>query len=277
MKQAQPIRLIVNADDYAYFACTSRGILDGVRAGSITATGILANAENLSEQLDWLAAIDGIDVGIHLNLTHGSPLTTTMQHKLSAYQGRFPGLYRMSYLVLSGKIGREDVADEWRAQIERCRQFKLKFLNSHQHIHMLPDLLPIAVALAEDYQIAYVRQTLPDWHLHRHCQPGVVLRNLLLQTVNIINRSARQTASPRLIGLNGSGQLNLPYLENLFARLSGGQCYELMCHPCYFDDTEISDQSLLAYHHWEAELALLNSPELQSLYQKYNIRLSGYA
>jgi hypothetical protein len=49
-----------------------------------------------------------------------------------------------------------------------------------------------------------------------------------------------------------------------------------MCHPGRFDPSEISDAKLLAYHDWEGELALLQSPKVHDLYEKFGIRLSPY-
>jgi hypothetical protein len=49
-----------------------------------------------------------------------------------------------------------------------------------------------------------------------------------------------------------------------------------MCHVGHFDATEITDSRLLAYHDWQAELSLLKSPQLQDLYQQFNIQLSHY-
>src|SRR5438067_2291957 len=48
-----PAYLIVNADDYGYFPCVSRGIADAARQGAVTATGILANRSDLQEQMEW--------------------------------------------------------------------------------------------------------------------------------------------------------------------------------------------------------------------------------
>jgi len=49
-----------------------------------------------------------------------------------------------------------------------------------------------------------------------------------------------------------------------------------MCHPGWFDPGEVSDPGLRSYHDWEGELALLQSPKAQALYEKFGIRLSHY-
>ena len=55
MKAAyEPVHLIINADDYGYFPCISKGILEAASSGAVTATGILANSPDLKAQLEWL-------------------------------------------------------------------------------------------------------------------------------------------------------------------------------------------------------------------------------
>ena len=271
----KPIQLIVNADDYGYFPGISRGILDAARSGKLTATGILANSPDLKVQLQWLDAVDSLDIGVHLNLTHRRPLTAAMAEKLSRWNGEFPGAYPMSLMILTGQVGINEVRAEWRAQIEACQGRKLVFLNSHEHIHMLPVLFPLILELAHEYRIPHVRLTQAEWLLPSGA--SALLRNMLLQSMHMINQLRFNTVqAPVLLGLNRSGKLDLAYLAKIFSKLTPGKTYELMCHPGHFHPSEISDRKLIAYHDWEQELALLHSPKLQDLYEKYGICLGHY-
>jgi len=268
------IDLIINADDYGYYPCVSQGILAAAKSGALTATGILANSPDLATQLQWLTGLESIDVGIHLNLTYGQPLTEVMANKLESKQGQFPNAYAMSGLLLTGKISLADVRAEWRAQIETCQAQKLRFLNSHEHIHMLPLLFPLVLELAKDYGIQYVRLTQAEW-----LSPfglSALVRNTLMQTMQLINQGHLKVKQPLFLGLSRSGKLDYDYLTTIFSKLKPGQSYELMCHPGHFNPTEISDAKLLAYHDWEGELALLQSPKVHDLYEQFGIRLSPY-
>lgn len=274
MAAREPIPLIVNADDYGYFPCISRGILDAAASGAITATGILANSPDLKNQLEWLNSAVGLDIGVHLNLTCGYPLTASMRDKLGNRNGRFPGAYRMSLMLLKKKIDIKDVRAEWCAQIEVFQGKKLMFLNSHEHIHMLPSLFKLALELAQEYQIPHVRLTRAEW-LFPVGIPGLV-RNTLIHGMQAINQNRIKAHAPELLGLSRSGKLTLDYLEKIFSKLKPGQTYELMCHPGHYDPCEILDHNLKAYHDWDGELRLLQSPKLQSLYERFGIRLSRY-
>ena len=269
-----PIQLIINADDYGYYPCISKGILEAAKVGALTATGILANSPGLAEQLAWLDGVDNLDIGVHLNLTFRRPLTAGMADKLARWQGNFPNAYAMSAMLLTGKISLADVRGEWRAQIEACQGKNLRFLNSHEHIHMLPVLFPLALELAQDYDIPHVRLTQAEWR--SPFGVSALIRNTLMQTMQAVNQRRLKVNAPLFLGLSRSGKLDYDYLATVFAKLKPGQCYELMCHPGHFDPTEISDPRLLAYHDWEGELTLLLSPKVQALYEQFGIRLSHY-
>jgi hypothetical protein len=274
MMAREPIHLIINADDYGYFPCISRGILEAAGSGALTATGILANSPDLKSQLEWLDSVEDLDFGVHLNLTFRQPLTAAMTGKLSHWKGCFPGAYSMSVMIMSGKISIKEVRAEWRAQIEACQRKNLLFLNSHEHIHMLPVLFPLALELAQEYDIPHVRLTQPEW-LAPYRMPALV-RNTLMQAMQTFNRPLLNLQAPVFLGLSRSGKLDYDYLETIFSKLKPGNNYELMCHPGRFDPREISDPSLRSYHDWEGELLLLQSPKVHALYEKFGIRLSHY-
>ena len=170
-----------------------------------------------------------------------------------------------------------EVRCEWRAQIEACLSLgrPLLFLNSHEHIHMLPPLYHLTLELANEYQIPHVRLTSVDCFWPENGK--ALLRNILMQGMQIINQVRFKPQAPIFLGLNPSGKLNYAYLEKTFASLKPGKTYELMCHPGYFDPNEISEPRLLNYHAWENELALLLSPELSDLYAGFDISLQSYS
>ena len=183
------IQLIVNADDYGYFPGVSRGILKAAASGKLTATGIMANSPDLKVQLEWLDAVDGLDFGVHLNLTFGQPLTAVMSEKLLPWGGSFPSAYAMSLMILQGRISIEAVRAEWCAQIEACQGRKLRFLNSHEHIHMLPLLFPLTLELAEEFRIPHVRLTQAEWLLPLGV--SALFRNVLMLAMQTFNQGVR--------------------------------------------------------------------------------------
>lgn len=273
---AETAYLIVNADDYGYFRCVSNGILRAATHGIVTATGVFANAIHFAEHAARLRDCDVLDVGVHLNLTEGMPLTREMQNRLSRWSGRFPGKFAMAGAILSRAVKTADVSGEWQAQIERCLDngLRVRFLNSHQHLHMLPVLFPVANALAKQYNIAHLR--FPTAQVGAGSGNGALFRDAVLKTFEAINRRHAGTPGAHFLGLEASGKLDMGYLERSLSRLGAGEIYELMCHPGEFDAQEVTDRRLLRYHDWEGELSTLTSPAARKLLHHHGVRLIGY-
>jgi predicted glycoside hydrolase/deacetylase ChbG (UPF0249 family) len=268
-------RLIVNADDYGYFLCVSRGILRAATQGVVTATGVFANMAYFEEQAAWLRDCDVVDVGVHLNLTDGTPLTSDMQKALDRWSGCFARKFSMARAILTGGIKPEVVRIEWRAQIERCLEhgLKLRFLNSHEHMHMLPSLFAVVKALASDYDIGHVR--FPTSRIAESSSAQSLLRGAIIKALGAVNRR-HDGGAPVFLGMETSGKLDMRYLEQTVPKLRAGRVYELMCHPGEFDSQEVRDARLLRYHDWQGELGTLTDPALRALLNRCGVQLIGF-
>ena len=268
--------LIVNADDYGYFRCVSKGILKAAAAGIVTATGVFANAVHFTEHAAWLRDCDALDAGVHLNLTEGMPLTDDLRKQLARTSGRFPRIFPMAMAILSGAVKPEGVRSEWRAQIERCLEagLKVRFLNSHEHLHMLPALFPVTTALAAEYGIAHVR--FPTSRLAGGPFQASFIRDAIMKTLEIVNRRNVNVPPAHFLGMEASGRLTSQYLERSIPRLRPGEVYELMCHPGELDPQEASNPRLRRYHDWEGELRTLTNPAIREALGRHGVHLIGY-
>lgn len=268
--------LIVNADDYGCFACVSRGIIEAAENGVVTATGVFANMPNFEERVAWLAKSDVLDAGVHLNLTDGAPLTERMRKALARWSGLFPRKLAMAGAIWSGTVRVDDVETEWRAQIERCRGagLSLRFLNSHEHLHMLPALFPLARTLARDYDIAHVR--FPTARFRGTRSTESLVRSVVIMGLGVLNRRHDDGPTAEFIGMEASGRLTIRYLENAMRGLRAGGVYELMCHPGRLDPQEVTNARLLSYHDWEGELRTLTGAAVRELLDRRGIRLIGF-
>jgi len=272
----QPAYLIVNADDFGYFPGISRGIIRAHRDGVVTATGVLANSPSLEADVGTLLAEPGLDTGVHLNLTHGPPLGNRLRRLLPTGSREFSGKGWFARRFMTGGIRPDDVADEWRAQIDRCLEhgLKVRFLNSHEHVHMFPSLFVLIQKLAADYAIPYIR--FPDTGIARDGGASGVIRCATLRALAILNRRRLTMPAPRFLGFETSGRLSRATLPGILANLRPGRVYELMCHPGYGVSEGDAGRALRAYHRWDDELACLTSEETRSLLRNNNIWLVGF-
>jgi predicted glycoside hydrolase/deacetylase ChbG (UPF0249 family) len=273
---AQAPCLIVNADDYGYYDCVSRGILHTSRVGIVTATGILATGACFDENIAWLREHPELDLGVHLNLTDRAPLTATMKSRLHRSKGQFPSKFVLARAVMSGALPLAEVRQEWRAQIARCldRGLTIAFINSHEHIHMLPPLFRLASELADEFAIRHVRLSAAEGL--RNWTPAALIRDSLMLGLAQLNRSKLTCPAPDFVGMADSGRLSLATLQRIVPRLKAGKVYELMCHPGFRVDAEIDNPRLYGYHDWQGELNALSSPEARALLDRYGVRLIGY-
>ncbi|HWE62776.1 MAG TPA: ChbG/HpnK family deacetylase, partial [Chloroflexota bacterium] len=113
--------LIINADDCGLAAGITQSVLDLGRLGAISSTSVLLN---LPDSDVALAAVQhaGLAVGVHLNVTLGSPLSATATvGSLLGAGGRFlPTARAVAWRLLRGGLSLAEVEREWTAQIERC-------------------------------------------------------------------------------------------------------------------------------------------------------------
>ncbi|HZW37373.1 MAG TPA: ChbG/HpnK family deacetylase [Candidatus Deferrimicrobiaceae bacterium] len=276
-KEPPPASLIVNADDFGYSQSVSRGILDAARKGVVTATGVLANSPYFDELAKELLAVGGVDTGVHLNLTGWPPITGRLADLLERSKGVVSGnKNRVALSILTGRIDVSLVEREWDAQILRCLDAGIRvwFLNSHEHLHMLPPLFRLIHRLADRYTIPYIRYPSAEWFGFPKAES--LTREVTLQVLDWINRGGSRRPGPVLLGVSRSGKLDLAYLERRLATLRKGGVYELMCHPGYAVTDESFDRRQIAYHDWEGELNSLFRAGDQGLFHSGNVRLIGF-
>ncbi len=127
------------ADDYAMTAGVSRGILRLMEHGRISGAGAMTGRAHWK---GWSHALRGFlghaDLGVHLNLTLGEPLTAMPKF---AAGGTFPDVGDVAKAALSLRLPLSEIALEFDAQLDAFEQavgHAPDFVDGHQHVHGLP-------------------------------------------------------------------------------------------------------------------------------------------
>ncbi len=143
--------LTLIADDYAMTAGVSRGILRLLEHGRISGTGAMTNRPHWKGWSHALRAFQGqADIGVHLNLTLGQPLTDM---PLLAPGGALPSIGEIAKGALSRRLPVEEIAGEIEAQLDAFEQQtdrRPDFIDGHQHVHGLAGVRRALLAVLRD-------------------------------------------------------------------------------------------------------------------------------
>ncbi len=284
--------LIVNADDLGWTEGVNRGILEAFRNGIVTSTSLLANGGAFAEGVALAHAAPGLGVGVHLNLSDGTPvaeretLTSLLNDK-----GKFAGGPESLLLrrVRRG-LSCEEVEREWDAQIQKVRKAGIEptHLDGHKHVHMLPGLFEVALRLAKRHGIAAIRVSHEASGLRAALAAGqkqhtgvVMKQGVQARGLKLLARDAKEKAERAGIatadyfcGIAQTGELTREGVAQFLKSLPEGTT-ELMCHPGYAD-AALQKTATRLQDSRQTELEILTDKGIRKLVASQGIRLIDY-
>ncbi len=266
-------RLIINADDYGLAPGVNAGILEAVRAGTVTSVSVMVNAPAFAEGMRHLAALAmPPSIGLHLNLTAGSPVCPAGEvPTLVDRSGRFRPLASLAARALTGRVRGRDVERETRAQLDRLRSMSswITHLDGHRHVHALPGLWPAVCRAAE---VRWIRRPVEP-PVHRNRQ-GAWKRLLLGACWFAAATSGPRRAATLVRGIGMDGRHG--FLDELLMVLDDlpPGLTELIVHPGHADPAIAALDPYDAPR--EAELAALLSGPLRARLDRGDLILTGF-
>jgi len=267
--------LIVNADDYGLTERVSAGILRAHRDGIVTSTSVLTLAPGFRATGRWLTDHPGLGVGVHLAAVGEDPplLEARQIPTLVGRSGRLaPSWRHLLPRLAAGRVDPADLRREFAAQIEAVRAVgpTITHLDSHQHLHLWPDVAAVVVGLARAEGIGAVR--VPRSH-RLPLAPGL---NRLARNLAHRAAAAGVLTPADSSGVDEAGAMDLAGLGRAldgFVR-RGAPSAELGTHP-----GEPADPDRHRYrwgYHWDDELALLTSVAARQAVESRGFVLGDY-
>jgi hopanoid biosynthesis associated protein HpnK len=266
-------RLIVSGDDLGLHPGINAGVLRCHREGIVTSASLCPSGAAFEDAVAGLRGAPGLDVGVHLTLVGEFPILRADRLPTLAPRGRLPPHFTTLFVRLAlGRVREAEIEEELVAQVARARDAGLRpsHLDSHQHVHLHPALLPIVLRVARRFGIDAVRAS------RRLVSPRSV-RSALLTLAS--RRGARrlreaQVRTPdALVGIAETGRLDEARLLALVAALPEGTS-ELVCHP------GAGDEAIAAAYawgfRWDGEAAALTSPAVRDALHREGVRLIAY-
>ena len=157
-------RLIVNADDFGLHPLINEGILESHQQGIVTSTSLLASGEYFEDALSLAKTTPTLGVGLHVCLVGGlSPVCDPKEVPSLLIDGKFPMTHtEFIKRLFKGQIKGSELRKEIEAQFQKVISTGLPIthVDGHQHMHVLPQVLPIVAEQMKRYGLTKIR--MPD-------------------------------------------------------------------------------------------------------------------
>lgn len=307
------LKLIVTGDDFGYCPKRNQGIVECFLAGAVSNASLLVNGSAVSNAVQ-LAKRHRIPIGLHANLSEGSPVCPALKEKSSLLneEGFFHGKMGIRTALAEGVLKMSEVKQELTAQINLFCELMGHMphhMDGHQHVHVLPEIRHVFAQVLEDYSITYTRvpiePDLPrcDWIEKPLMDFYLAVEKDSIETVDVFRKHGIRWPDI-YIGLSTMGKNMsvcniLGAIDNATASLEK-QNSSVLSSPALPPDQEIRTVTIELMTHpgypsissvggcgkgpddfsqsWERfhELQTLKNPDLQSQYQIRNIQLCAF-
>jgi predicted glycoside hydrolase/deacetylase ChbG (UPF0249 family) len=278
MAMASPRNVVLCADDYGLTEGVSRGILELAETGRISATSAMSNMPawpRLARELQPLAT--RIGVGLHLNLTTGSPLGAMPG---LAPAGTFPRLEDLIGRAFTGRLPMGEVRGEIERQLDAFEQALGQppaFIDGHQHVQVLPGIRHALIQVLKARGgggIGWLRDSsdgvMPIFRRALGANKALIVRALAIGYRRLVRTAGFDTNE----GFSGFSQLDAgTSAERVFrhAFQDLGPRPVIMCHPGHVDaDLRGLDPAVESR---AAELAYLGSDAFRDFLDERRITL----
>ncbi len=270
------------ADDFALSRGVSRGVIEALAAGRLTATSVMATRSSWPRDALALSPFkESADIGLHLNLTLGAPLSAMPRF---APSGHFPEISR----VLKAARKRELPEVEIRREIERQLDCFVDyfgappdFVDGHQHVQILPQ---IRRWLFDELESRGLRGQI--WIRNSADRPSRILRRggelkKALGIAWLASGFAREAAARGFStndGFSGFSSFDpcRDYAADFATYLCApGRRHLVMCHPGYCDQELVSADPVTLTR--ERELSFLLSPAFSHMLERASAKLTRFS
>jgi len=230
------------ADDYALSPAVSRGILAALEAKRLTATSVMTTRPSWPEAAKALLPYQAdADIGLHLNLTLGAPLSPMPRF---APAKTLPSIRAIITAASRGQLPEAELRTEITAQIEAFRACFGRFpdfVDGHQHVHVLHTMRPLLFDTLESFGLkgqVWLRDS--SDRLTAILKRKIEIKKAL--AIAWLARGFADDAAKRGFrtnrGFSGFSNFRAKSYAVDFTRYisAPGQNHLVMCHPGYIDN-----------------------------------------
>ena len=238
-------KFILNADDFGMSKAYNRAVLEGYNNGFLSSASLCANGKAFNAAVnEILPECPDLGLGVHLNIVEGKPLT-----KVDLLVNK-KGKFNKGFVSLLLNSGNEkllyQIEQEFRAQIEQVLKYaQVDHLDSHVHVHAIPNIFNIVCKLAKEYGIHYVRTQYEEFYivprLKKHLNfkyPVNIIKIIMLDYFSKKNKKViaenNLKTNDYLIGVGYTGLMDSDTVEYGLDEFDEDCIAEALIHPCNY-------------------------------------------
>jgi len=277
-------KVIINADDFGLSKGVNEGIILAHQKGILTSTTLMANMPGFDQAVELAKQNEKLGVGLHLNIVRGRPISPAdrLGSLLNKEKKFFSNLFLILRKLWSGKISRQEIELEFRAQIQKIlkNDIRISHFDSEKHIHCLPSLLKIVLKLGNEYNIKKIR------YINEYCLSPPLLQSAksLFASMSCLSMKKKIEENGFLIpersyGICKSGRMSSTRIKKILSTLKDGVT-EIIVHPGFMTkelmDLEKEIGSFYINKYREIELKGLLDKDLKQIIKDKEISLINF-
>ena len=232
--------VIVNADDFGKSEEVNKAISEAFHRKFIARTTLMVNMPYADDAIKMALQQGFADqVGIHLNLTEGRPLTEDIKSNplFCDKDGNFHAFFHttVKHRLYMDRYALGQIYKELKTQLEKYNQYGLKLwhIDSHHHVHTDYPVYCVLKRLSQEYSFSSIR-------ISRNLYFG---GNALMRLYKKIYNDSIKKLCRETTDLFGSYQDYETYVK-----AGGGvpqqSTLEIMVHPMYREDGTLVDTDI---------------------------------
>lgn len=263
----------------------NKAILEGYNKGFLTSASICANGNAFDAAVnEIIPECPNLGIGVHLNIIEGKSLQDFNQAaSLTDINQNFNNGYLKLIYLSNNKWFIEQAEKEFRLQIEKVLKFsKVDHIDSHVHVHAIPNLFELTCKLAKEYEIKQVRTQFEKFYLvpsltkHLNIKyPPNILKILLLNSFTMKNREVIKKydliTNDFIIGVGYTGMMDDNTIYQGLSTLEDETniTAEALIHPCCYDKDMPKNQH-------QKEFMITQNMDLKDKIQRLGFEISNY-
>lgn len=277
----RPFRFILCADDYALSPAVSRGILEALEAGRLSASSVMTTRPSWPASARELRGFSGrADIGLHVDLTLGTPLGPMPTF---APAGRLPDVTRVLRQARMGRLPEHEIRNEIARQIDAfAESFGTwpDFVDGHQHVQVLPQVRAWLLDALDERGLAgkiWLRDSgdRASRILRRAVEPAKAL-GIAFLAKGFAREALRRgyATNEGFAGFSGFDPAR-DYAADFGRYLKApGRRHLVMCHPGYCDAELVADDSVTLTR--ERELGFLVSDDFPRVLERAGATMARF-